>query len=512
MTSNHLLLFRIAELMLEHEQHVVPVDLLFDDEKIGDFVKSIQIDSPYQQMLLEGMLTEMVKEQKLFVSFSVEGYFHHVLGHVIYNSSLGKSPLFFYDLLQSNRLMGLHEGISNTLLLDVRTGSHNNLISLIENSNKYHVICIKPLAAIILHGKNEHVLDALIKQDSEDIYALFLKVLKFLNQNNKHSGIEKFWLFFKAKSNQTDIFNSTFNKSMLLIKSMPYQFNQEQFDQLIRHIFSSKKVLFPVCSSSDQQALNIELNNIFVSKGLLKESFEFSNYAGLYGYSEKILADNYYNFLYPLLELGQFHQAEVIFNNCLPDNQSNGYFLNWSGWIYQSWFELKSKQSEHLEKGIQLYEKATQFIENDYGKYSIHKYQNLENLGYAYSLKGDYHKSCIYLDQAIDILQKTYQTDTTYLLGNPYEMKAVSLNAIGKYEEALQYSFKSDRCKLLQITEDSPEMAWNYYDKSKIYHNMGKLEEAKNSLQKALNIREASLGKENMLTIQTKKELEKISL
>ena len=99
MTDNHLLLYRLAELMLEHEQHVLPVDFLFDDEQIGDFVKSIQIDSPYQQMLLEGVLTEMVKEQKLYVSFSVEGYFHHVLGQVIYNSSLGKSPLFFYDLL-----------------------------------------------------------------------------------------------------------------------------------------------------------------------------------------------------------------------------------------------------------------------------------------------------------------------------------------------------------------------------------------------------------------------------
>ena len=47
MTSNHLLLYRLAELMLDHEQHILPVDVLFDDEQIGDFVKSIQIDSPY---------------------------------------------------------------------------------------------------------------------------------------------------------------------------------------------------------------------------------------------------------------------------------------------------------------------------------------------------------------------------------------------------------------------------------------------------------------------------------
>ena len=88
MTSNHLLLYRIAELMLYHDQQVLPVDLLFDDEQIGDFVKSIQIDSPYQQMLLEGVLTESVKEEKLYVSFTVEGYFHFVLGEVIFNQSI----------------------------------------------------------------------------------------------------------------------------------------------------------------------------------------------------------------------------------------------------------------------------------------------------------------------------------------------------------------------------------------------------------------------------------------
>ncbi len=50
--SNHQLIFHIVELMLENEQHILTIDNLFDDDKIGNFVKSIQIDSPYQQMLL----------------------------------------------------------------------------------------------------------------------------------------------------------------------------------------------------------------------------------------------------------------------------------------------------------------------------------------------------------------------------------------------------------------------------------------------------------------------------
>ena len=116
--------------------------------------------------------------------------------------------------------------------------------------------------------------------------------------------------------------------------------------------------------------------------------------------------------------------------------------------IYQSWYELKSKDLNHLLKGIELYQIATGLIDSDFGKYSIIKYQNLENLGYALSLNGEHEKSCQYLDEAIMIIKKSYKTDTTYLLGNTHGMKAVSLNFLGKYEEALEYSFKSDECKL----------------------------------------------------------------
>ena len=53
MTTNQHLTFRLAERMLATGHPELSVDDLFEDELIGDFVKSIQIDSPYQQLLLE---------------------------------------------------------------------------------------------------------------------------------------------------------------------------------------------------------------------------------------------------------------------------------------------------------------------------------------------------------------------------------------------------------------------------------------------------------------------------
>ena len=132
MTGNHQLLYRLAELMLEHEQHFILVDLLFDDEQIGDYVKSIQIDSPYQQMLLESVLTETVRDEKLYVSFTVEGYFHFVLGEVIYQQTSGKKPKALQDLLEHNQLNGIRDGIEQCLIRDVQKND-SDFLNFVSN-------------------------------------------------------------------------------------------------------------------------------------------------------------------------------------------------------------------------------------------------------------------------------------------------------------------------------------------------------------------------------------------
>ena len=66
MTNNHLLLYRLAELMLEKQQHILALDDLFEDEQIGAFVRSIQIDSPYQQLIFEGSLPKPLKKNALW--------------------------------------------------------------------------------------------------------------------------------------------------------------------------------------------------------------------------------------------------------------------------------------------------------------------------------------------------------------------------------------------------------------------------------------------------------------
>ena len=170
MTSNHLLLHRLAELMLEHEQHILLVDLLFDDEQIGEFVKSIQIDSPYQQMLLEGVLTESVREEKLYVSFTVEGYFHYVLGEVVYYQTIGKKSEVLKQIVEDNKLNGAKEGVEQCLIRDVLVDDLSRLMWLIDEGKEKLELCVFALLYFLKSNGAKKMIEKLLESPTEKNY------------------------------------------------------------------------------------------------------------------------------------------------------------------------------------------------------------------------------------------------------------------------------------------------------------------------------------------------------
>ncbi len=211
MTNNHLLLYRIAELMLESEQHVLPVDLLFDDEQIGDFVKSIQIDSPYQQMLLEGVLTESVKDEKLYVSFTVEGYFHYVLGEVIYNQSSGQGTQFLLNIIDHNKLNGAKEGVEQCLIRDVNKNEIFRVIEMIDLGGEAEKVARYPLAHAFFKLQIEVVFNALMKNPSINDWTVIKFVRGLLLNNQKQDVINTLDGIIKESENLRETISSLIN-------------------------------------------------------------------------------------------------------------------------------------------------------------------------------------------------------------------------------------------------------------------------------------------------------------
>lgn len=140
----------IVELMLKREENILPVDLLFDDETIGDLVKSIQIDSPYQQLLIEGVLTESIQNEKLYVSFTVEGYFHFVLGEVFHSIITEKGINYLKEQIGTNKLKGFKEGAEQGLIHEVEKENFDLIFELIDLGEDFSDICVKCLVYSLL--------------------------------------------------------------------------------------------------------------------------------------------------------------------------------------------------------------------------------------------------------------------------------------------------------------------------------------------------------------------------
>jgi hypothetical protein len=126
------LLLRLADLMLLKEKHILAVDELFEDEKIGDYVKNIQIDSPYQQLINEGVLTDSITDELIHVCFTVEGYYHYLLGRVISNKPELLEKESIVGLATRSHLNGINEGIQYCLINEILKGDKDQLIDLID--------------------------------------------------------------------------------------------------------------------------------------------------------------------------------------------------------------------------------------------------------------------------------------------------------------------------------------------------------------------------------------------
>ncbi|MHA8067576.1 hypothetical protein V7S76_12960 [Aquirufa sp. ROCK2-A2] len=177
--------------MLKHEQNILLVDLLFDDEQIGDFVKSIQIDSPYQQMLMEGVLTESVQDEKLFVSFTVEGYFHFVLGDIIFEYSQDKDYNYFISLLENNLLNGVKEGMEQCLIKEVNLGQFERLVSLIDVGGEVEIVARFPLVHAFMKIRVVDIFQKLMSKPTVHDWNVIKHVRGVLLANQKQHVVDQ---------------------------------------------------------------------------------------------------------------------------------------------------------------------------------------------------------------------------------------------------------------------------------------------------------------------------------
>jgi tetratricopeptide (TPR) repeat protein len=412
MTGNHLLLYRLAELMLDFEQHILPVDLLFDDEKIGDFVKSIQIDSPYQQMLLDGVLTESVREEKLYVSFTVEGYFHFVLGEVIYSRAEGLGAEALKYIVEENNLNGAKEGVEQCLIRDVQKDDLSRLVWMIDNSNRSLDCAIHPLSHAFLfshfeHDYNadkkkdhsqhcDHILQKLLENQTERDVEALVKSIKILQLNKKYTALKSIYLGINKF-----LIPNTIEKALLLTESIEYIPNELRREKL------QSLLLLALDFKKERKSMLLFL--------ILGEKFYFNSE---YDYAQKCFE--------LLLKVGHklLHSDDQLFISCYND------------------LALVYTKRKNYKAAISYQKKSLRLSLKKYGK--NHRFTALyfRNIGACYSHIENWKKSVenLQISQEIEsVLSGEYDENYGHTLVN----LSLVFKSMGQMKEAIYNAEKA---------------------------------------------------------------------
>jgi tetratricopeptide (TPR) repeat protein len=418
MTGNHLLLYRLAELMLEHEQHILPVDLLFDDEQIGDYVKSIQIDSPYQHMLLDGVLTESVRDEKLYVSFTVEGYFHYVLGEVIYNRTEGLGAEALKQIVEQNKLNGAKEGVEQCLIRDVEKDDLNRLMLLIDHGGLFVEISSLPLAYAFINvklnskskidikqeyqSKVVHILTLLLENPSDNDIDVLGKTVDIIEVAHRNDLL---WIL-QGLINDYVIPNSKV-KALLFVRTIEFLDKKKQSNRLEYLINESKSIVKNKDSElfllTGQQYKNIAdyKNSILYLEEALEVEKSTSN--------NQFLKHKIYNSLGTAWrENGDYNKAYYYYNESLKlgleffgaDHPLTSYSFNNIGVI---WSDLGNN-----EKAIENFEISLEIERRVNGEQHPMTSIRFNNLGVLNNVIGDSKKALDYQFKGLEINQKLF--------------------------------------------------------------------------------------------------------
>ena len=484
MTDNHLLLYRLAELMLVREQHILPVDLLFDDERIGDFVKSIQIDSPYQQMLIEGVLTEIVRDEKLYVSFTVEGYFHYLLGEVIYNRAEALSAEVLKQIVDENKLNGLKQGVEqflNRVLADDRIGFITSLIDF----DKYFVSeCINPVSKKLISFK--HINQSEVFFDVFKIESFFQEL--FLIPTNRDFDFLAFLI--KDLSNKHQYLLLELISDILLKKIIKLDFNNfplflhlvihnsqisnyldniHEFYQSNIEDFSDYRIardisrIYYKCSK-----LNYSIDYLVIAKSLIEKGAD----------SMSIRHQIYHNLGQLYIENGQYDLAGFYLLDALKiESEENHYIQNalsnlciHQGELVDAMdycmkvyafrvakfglyheetavslnnLGLTSHYMDKVSEGVDYLEKCLEVRTRLFGKRHITTISTISNLSGLILKLGDTAKAKSYVKEAISWLSKIDFQKSKEGLSSSYEILAMINREEGNYNYAIKYYKKS---------------------------------------------------------------------
>ena len=521
MTNNHLLLYRLTDLMLEKQQHILALDDLFEDEQIGAFVRSIQIDSPYQQLIFEGILTETIKEERVMVTFTVEGYFHYVLGEVIEKQTDDKGAEALKELLENNQLRGITEGIEQCLVRDVEKNDLSRLMWLIDEGGKALEASAYPLAQAfsIIEGNPktdeekeeaskkqiERVMDELLADPTDNDIKVLKKAIDKLESAQLNSKIKTLYQVFNNRIEPNSILIASL--CVESIKYIPKERRKKEIDKLKSFTVNEENEI----AGDFYFAIGSQFNFIAdYDKAIQYYEKSLAIILKVHGDQHPSTGTSYNNLGLVWSDKGEYGKAIDYHEKGLAirlkvhgdQHPSTGISYNNLGLVW-------SYKGEY-DKAIQYYEKSLAIDLKVHGDQHPSTSTSYNNLGFVWDDKGEYDKAIQYYEKSLAIRLKVHG-DQHPSTGTSYNNLGLVWMKKGKYDKAIEYYEKSLAIRLKIHGDQHTSTGVSYNNLGNCHKEKKQYSTAKKYYQKSYNIFLTKLGEDHKHTRLLEKKLKEIN-
>ena len=513
-------LLALAEIMATQKTNRLELDELFNHPNIGYMIRNIQVDSPYQQLINKGILSQYFNGDKLELCFTIEASRYYILSKIFTQLQPNADWVIFK--------IGEHRDWVEALkfyLWDLTYQKNFDLLCRLIDLPDFDVkIIAMPLAqAIYLHGA-EVVLPALMENPTQRDWNALQEAWDYLGEMaasvtqkqlaeacyqmmkaSNYYPIDfalQIWLYLDFQ-NKEDLLSTLENQSVqfeenskganLCSKWGHVYYSKGDYDRALEYHEKSLAIELKV-HGGEHPDVAISYNYIGIiwrSKGEYDRALEFYEKSlaiklKVHGGEHPSVASSYNNIGIIWKRKGDCDRALEYQEKSLAirlkvhggEHPDVAISYNYIGIIWKSKGEY-DRALEYHEKSLAIFLKV-------YGEVHPFVATSYRKFGNIWKSKGDYDRALEFFEKHLAIELKVYGAEhpdvaTSYShIGNIWYNK-------GEYDRALEFYEKRLAIELKVHGAEHPEVATSY-------SNIGYIWESKGEYDRALEYKEKSLA------------------